>query len=416
MIKRMTRLHPRHVESRLRVASKDTPVTLIQGPRQCGKTTLVQKVGKSAGYAYLSMDDAQTLDYALNDPVGFITSLPRKVILDEIQKSPRIFSQIKLAVDKNRVPGRFILVSSVSILHVRDLFDSLAGRMEIVRMHPLAQTELEHKKPDFLDLLFSAKFPNRWQVAQTEPAQRIVHGGYPAALKYSGKTRRAEWYQSYLTTIADSDAFTISRIRSVEDLPRLLAFSAASTARLLNVNKLAAHFQRSRPTIQGYISLLERLFLLERVPAWHANRRKRFVKTPKLHLTDTGLACALLQVDAAELRNDRALIGQLLETFALQELRRQAARHDEEHEFFHYRDKDGVEVDLVIERSMHSIAGVDVKSSATISPSDFRSLRRLQSAMGNAFAGGAVLYNGEKMIRFGKNLHAVPTRRLWEKL
>ena len=412
----MARLHPRHVESHLREALKDSPVTLIHGPRQCGKTTLAQKVGKSAGYAYLSMDDAQVLDYATNDPMGFVHSLPGKVILDEVQKSPRIFSQIKLAVDKNRVPGRFILTGSVSVLHVRGLSDSLAGRMEIIRMHPLAQTELEHKKPDFLDLLFSAKFPNRWQVALTDPAQRIVYGGYPAALEYSDKTRRAKWYQSYLTTIANSDAFTISRIRSVEDLPRLLAFSAVSTARLLNVNKLAAYFQHSRPTIQGYISLLERLFLLERIPAWHANRRKRFVKTPKLHVTDTGLACALLNVDAKELQNDRALLGQLLETFVLQELRRQADGHDDRHDFFHYRDKDGVEVDLVIERSVLSVAGVEVKSSATISPSDFRGLRRLQSAMGDAFAGGAVVYNGGKMIRFGDKLHAVPTRRLWEKL
>ena len=412
----MPKLYPRHVEPRLREALKDSPVTLIHGPRQCGKTTLAQKVGRSAGYTYISMDEKDNLDYAKNDPVGFVNSLPGKVIIDEIQKTPGLFSQLKLAVDGNRVPGRFILTGSVSVLHARGLSDSLAGRMEIIRMRPLAQTELRRRRPDFLDTLFSVKFPNRRQIAQTEPVERIVYGGYPAALKYSGKTRRIAWYRSYLTIIANTDAFTISRIRSVEDLPRLLELSAISTAQLLNTNKLAASFQRSRPTIQSYILLLERLFLLERVPAWHGNRRKRFVKTPKLHLTDTGLACALLKVNAKELKNDRALLGQLLETFVLQELRRQADGHGERHEFFHYRDKDGVEVDIVIQRSVNSIAGVEVKSSATISHSDFRGLRRLQSAMGDAFAGGVVIYNGGKMIGFGKKLYAVPIRRLWEKL
>ena len=409
-------LYPRHIEPRLKAALKDAPVVLIHGPRQCGKTTLAQKAGKSARYEYLSMDDAETLAYAENDPVGFVNSLPEKVILDEIQKSPGIFSQIKLAVDQNRVPGRFILTGSVSILHIRGLSDSLAGRMEIIRMHPLAQTELARKKPDFLDALFAAEFSTKWKTPQADFADKIVSGGYPAALNYSDKTRRIEWYRSYLTTIANTDAFTISRIRSVEDLPKLLELSAISTARLLNTNNLAKSFQISRLTIQKYISLLERLFLLERIPAWHRNRRKQFVKASKLHLSDTGLACALLETDADELKKDRELLGQLLETFVLQELMRQAEGHANRHQFFHYRDKDGVETDIVIRRSINSVAGVEVKASATVSHSDFRGLRRLRSAMGGAFHGGAVIYNGEKMLGFGEKLYAVPIQRLWMKI
>jgi len=186
-----------------------------------------------------------------------------------------------------------------------------------------------------------------------------------------------------------------------------------STARLLNINKFASSFQLSRPTIQGYLLLLERLFLLEKVPAWHINRRKQFVKAPKLHLSDTGLACALLKADAGELKKDRALLGQLLETFALQELMRQAEGHKNRHRFFHYRDKDGVEIDIVIWRSVNSVAGVEVKASSTVSRSDFRGLHRLQSAMGDSFHGGAVLYSGEKMLSFGEKLYAVPIQRLW---
>lgn len=409
-------LYPRHIEPRLKEALKSSPVTLIHGPRQCGKTTLAQKVGGPAGYEYISMDDAGSLDYAKNDPVGFVNSLPSKVILDEIQKSPGIFSQVKLAVDQNRVPGRFILTGSVSVLHVRGLSDSLAGRMEIIRMRPLAQTELARGKPDFLDALFSGNFPIRRQVKPAELTQKIVSGGYPAALKYSNKKRRIAWYKSYLTTIANTDAFTIARIRSVEDLSKLLELSATSTAHLLNINKLASSFQLSRLTIQSYISLLERLFLLEKIPAWHTNRRKRFVTTPKLHLTDTGLACALLEADADELKKDRALLGQLLETFAIQELIRQADGHEKGHRFFHYRDKDKVETDIVIRRSVNSVAGVEVKASETVSHSDFRGLRRLQSSMGDSFSGGALLYNGDKMIGFGGKLYAVPIQRLWKKI
>ncbi len=412
----MPTLYPRHVEPCLKEALKDSPVTLIHGPRQCGKTTLARKIGQAGGYTYISMDDVGHLEHAQSDPVGFVRQLPERVILDEVQQVPKIFSQIKLAVDRKRTAGRFILTGSVSVLHVRGLSDSLAGRMSIIRLRPLAQSELARRKPDFLDTLFSSGFPMRQTEAPTDPTARIVGGGYPAALGYTGEKRRIAWYRDYITAITNTDVFTLSRVRSLEDLPQLLALSAASTAQLLNANKLAASFQLTRPTVQHYISLLERLFLLETLHPWHSNRRKRFITTPKLHLGDTGLACALLGVNADDLKADRVLLGHLLETFVFQELRAQAEAHDTSHQFFHYRDKDGVEVDVVIQRGVHSIAGVEVKSSATITASDFRGLRRLQSSLGKHFAGGVVLYNGMTMAGFGDRLYAVPIRRLWEKI
>lgn len=207
----------------------------------------------------------------------------------------------------------------------------------------------------------------------------------------------------------------LARIDSFDVLPRLLAAGAAQTAQLLNVSGLAAPFQLSRPTIADYMTLLERVFLLERLPPWHSNRLSRIVKTPKLHLGDTGLACALLELDGDALRADRTALGHLLETFVYQELRRQAGAAAEPHEFFHFRDKDAAEVDIVIERGARQLGGVEVKASATVTSADFRGLRKLQEAAGKRFACGVVLYDGEASgASFGDRLYAVAIRALWE--
>ena len=162
------------------------------------------------------------------------------------------------------------------------------------------------------------------------------------------------------------------------------------------------------------MSLLERVFLLERLPAWHTNRLSRLVKRPKLHMGDTGIACALLGLDAAALTNDRPLLGAMVETFVLQELRRQASWRPLPIEFFHFRDRDDFEVDIVMEQGHAAIAGIEVKATASVGESDLRGLRKLRAAAGPRFAAGAVLYDGGAVIRFEDNLFAVPVRRLWE--
>jgi predicted AAA+ superfamily ATPase len=183
---------------------------------------------------------------------------------------------------------------------------------------------------------------------------------------------------------------------------------------LLNVSDLAAPFQVSRPTIRDYVTLLERIFLLEELPPWHSNRLSRLIKTPKLHLTDTGVACALLGLDDAALADDRGTLGQLLETFVLQELKRQASWRDDDVRFHHFRDKDGVEVDLVMEQGGGALAAVEVKASATVAAADFRGIRKLRDAVGKRFTTGVVLYDGESSVPFGDGLFAVPIRALWE--
>jgi hypothetical protein len=408
-------LYPRWAEPRLIEALEDSPVVLIHGPRQSGKTTLAQTVGARLRYSYFTLDDDVVRASAEADPAGFIGDLPERAILDEVQRVPSMFAALKAAVDRRREPGRFLLTGSANVLLVPKLADSLAGRMEILRLHPLAQAELERHQPAFLDTLFADGFKtSRAERLGVALAERLVAGGYPAALERKPGRRRAAWYRDYLEALVQRDVRDLTRISSLDALPRLLAFAATQTARLLNVSELAAPFQLSRPTIRDYVTLLERLFLLELVPPWHSNRLSRLIKTPKLHLGDTGLAAALLGVDVADLVADRALFGQLLETFAFQELRRQASWHEDPATFFHFRDKDGAEVDVVIERGTRAVAGVEIKASATVVPADFRGLRRLAAAAGKRFACGVVLYDGEATASFGERMHAVPVRALWE--
>lgn len=400
-------LRPRLVE-----ALADTPVVLVHGPRQCGKTTLAQTM---AGYAYITFDDAVQLAAAKADPVSFVADLPDKVILDEVQRVPELFATLKAAVDRDRRPGRFILTGSANVLLAPKLSDSLAGRMELLRLYPLAQCELAGKPGNFIEALFSNGF-NSGQSAPrlgTELAERIVAGGYPAALSRSAGRRRREWYRAYIETLVQRDVRDLTRISSLDALPRLLQLAAGQTSRLLNVSGLASPFQLSRPTIRDYVTLLERIFLIELLPPWHSNRLSRLIKTPKLHLGDTGLAASLLGVDGAALMKDRALLGQLLETFVFQELRRQASWHESAISFHHFRDKDGNEVDIVLEREGRDICGVEIKAAATIAASDFGGLRKLKGECGPRFTGGVVLYDGERTVRFAEDMFAVPIRELW---
>lgn len=367
-------------------------------------------------YEYINFDDDIARQTAKTDPMGFVAELPERVILDEAQRVPEIFTALKMQVDRRRVPGRFVLTGSANVLLNPKLLDSLAGRLQMIKLYPLAQCELENQPPNgFLDALFG----NGFKIRQTERlgrnlGERIAAGGYPAALELPIGRRRTNWYSNYIGSQLQRDLSDFTRIATLDFLPQLLALCAAQTAGLFNISGLASSLQLGRYTVSNYVKLLEISFLLERLPPWHSNRQSRLVKTPKIHIGDTGLACALLKASTESLMADRSLLGQILETFVFNELKRQASWHDDFMSFYHYRDRDRREVDIVIERGPGAIAGIEVKASGTVTKTDLRGLRRLKEVTGNRFVGGVVLYDGEISAGFGDGLYAVPLRMLWE--
>jgi len=410
-----TVLNRRFAEPILRESLAYSPVVLLHGPRQCGKSTLARMFGDTAGYTYLSFDNDLVRDAAQADPMAFVDDLPERVIIDEVQRVPTLFTSLKRVVDRDRKPGRFLLTGSSNVLLVPKLSDSLAGRMAILRLHPFAQCELTGRPSEFLDRLFTSDFPMmEVERLKGELSSRVVAGGYPPAIERPEGRVRDAWYRDYITTLVQRDIREISHIRSLDAMPGLIRLAAARTAQLFNLSDLASTLQLARATVGDYLTLLENIFLVERLQPWHMNQTSRLIKTPKLHLGDTGLACAVLGRSSSVLNQDRTQLGPLLETFVFQELRRLASWNDHHHDFFHFRHKDGAEVDIVIERGAHQVVGVEVKSAATVTSADFKGLHKLKQACGDRFVAGVVLYDGELSIRFGPNLHALPLRWLWE--
>ncbi len=409
-------LYPRAILPRLEEALEDSPVVLIHGPRQCGKTTLAREAGSSRGHHYISFDDDNHRAAAEADPIGLVDSFPERVVLDEVQRVPGLFTALKMAVDRDRRPGRFLLTGSANVLLLPRLGDSLAGRMEILRLHPLSSAEFGRRQSDLLVSLFAGTPPDSAGQAGSRLgeglAEMLASGGYPAAHARATARRRATWYRDFIETLVQRDVREMSRISSLDALPRLLSLAAAHTATLLNVADLAAPFQLSRPTIRDYLTLLRRIFLVDELPAWHHNRLKRLVKTPKIHLGDSGLATALLGLTPEALWRDRTAFGRILETAVFQELRRLASAEEEPVYFHHLRDKDGAEVDIVMECGGR-VVGVEVKAAATVTARDFSGLRKLAAVESDRFALGVVFFDGESSLTFGDRMVAVPFRELF---
>lgn len=405
-------IHSRHLEDRLLEQLNAWPGVLLLGPRQSGKTTLAKRFLAPRGFAHLDFDDDATRKSATRDPAGFVAGLPDNATLDEVQRVPEIVLELKRRIDNNRERVSYLLTGSCRL--IRRMPDSLAGRLVHLRLFPLSRCERAGVAPQFIDDLFGARFRlGKCPRLGTELLDMIALGGYPAVQPDTSTGIRIRWHDSLVTSLMERDMGTLGRVGYPDIPPRLLAAAVAQTARLLNASDLGTAFGATHPTIRRYIRLLEDLFLLETLPPWGPNRMTRMVKSPKLHVCDTGLACGLLGIDAGTLAIDHDLRGQMTETFVYQELRRQAGGRDIVPKFHHYRTKDRAEVDIVIELGGR-VAGVEVKAGESVSGKDFGGLRKLAEETGSRFACGVVLHGGEICAPFGDRLYAVPIRRLWE--
>lgn len=405
----------RLLERRLTEALSDTPVVCLLGPRQCGKTTLVEHLAPER--TYLTFDDQNVLQAAASDPLGFVGHLPDCVTLDEVQRVPDILLAIKRAVDADRRPGRFLLTGSANLMQLPKLADSLAGRMECQFLQPFSEAEKEGSAGRFLENLLAGRFDERLSGTDTpRPSSlppRLVAGGYPEPNRRP-PTRARQWHRQYLHSIIERDVRDVARVHDAAQIRRLLEVLAARTAELLNLSSLGNDLDMNRQTIDRHLTVLERLFLIRRLPAWHRNSAKRLIKAPKVHVCDSGLAATLADLHSENWLAAQDRFGHLLESFVVQQLVAQGGWTDPDLQFFHYRDKDQVEVDCVITRG-RDVWGVEVKAAATVNPSDGKGLRRLADQAGAGFQGGVLLYDGQSVFQLGdKRIRAVPLARLWE--
>jgi predicted AAA+ superfamily ATPase len=403
----------RHAEMRVREAMGDTRIVALVGPRQSGKTTLVRKIAADEALNFITLDDEQFRQFANADPNGFMRGLGRAVI-DEIQRAPGLILALKKAVDDDSRPGRFLITGSVDLFRSALSPDSLAGRVETIELLPLSQAEIErHDVPDFLARAFAADFPALSETGRTpDLVERAVAGGYPEALARTSAARRRDWLTAYARALAERDVTEIAGVSKTAELARLLDHAAIASGQMVNLSALAAPLGVDSKTVDRWLSLLEQMFVVRRVRAWHRNDLKRLVKTPKLHFLDTGLLAALRRVGVDDLRADRGKLGSMLEGFVFSEVSKLAGQSPDPASISHYRDRDQVEVDFVIEQAGR-VLGVEVKAAATVKPDDFHGLKRLHDATGEAFACGIVLHDGDRIQRTGERLFAMPISQLW---
>lgn len=405
---------PRHAADRVLAALEDTRVVLVNGARQSGKSTLVRKIGTQVGATWYTLDNAETRRLAASDPTGFVR-FDERMIVDEIQREPDLLLSIKELVDEHPTPGRFLLTGSARILGLRDLPDTLVGRMETVELWPLSQGEIDGTPDSFVDAAFGVGPELRHDSTETRDGyvERIVRGGFPEAVTRPAR-RRVDFINNYVADLINRDVVQLSKIERGPEMRALVRTLAARSGQTIAPAAIGSSLGLSHTTTTRYISLLEEVFLIKRIPAWTRRLSGRSVAQHKVAMVDSGVAAAVLGMDAARLRKVGAPLGELLEGFVAMEISRQLTWSDTRAALFHYRTRDGIEVDLVLENHLGEVIAIEVKASSTPKPEDFRGIRHLADRIGDDLVAGYVLHTGPRTLPFGPKFRAVPISALWQ--
>ncbi|WP_233611299.1 ATP-binding protein [Amycolatopsis sp. WAC 01376] len=402
---------PRRAADMVVEALGDTRVVILNGARQTGKSTLAELCLRDhpAGVRRY-LDDPRTRASAAADPVAFLDA-PGAMLIDEVQRVPELWLTIKHIVDRDPRPGRFLLTGSARLLGLSQLPDSLPGRSETIELFPLSQGEITGKPDGFVDAAF--EHGSRLRAVSSTLRRRdylalAARGGYPEAVRRETPRRRAQFFRSYLDDIMSRDVHQVADIQRISDMRRLIGTLAAQSGGLLNYSRLSSDLALPASTVRDYVGLLELIYLIRLIPAWSANATTRAVATPKLVFNDVGLAGHLV----SGVNND-ATTGGLVETFVIGELARQITWSQTMPRLHHYRDRDGYEVDAVLEDNAGLVVAIEVKAAETVRTDDFRSIRVLQRRLGDRFRAGFVLYCGDQQLPFGENLACLPISALW---
>ncbi|MHB1325892.1 MAG: ATP-binding protein [Thermoleophilia bacterium] len=391
-------------------------MVLINGARQTGKSTLALHIVEKIDATYVNLDDASTLALATSDPRSLIRGIGDRIVIDEVQRAPELFPEIKMEVDARPMPGRFLLTGSANALLLPQLSEFLTGRIEIITLWPFSQGEIEGRHERFIDLLFSTearapKGPAR--IGRREVSNRILAGGYPEATMRADASRRQEWFGSYISTLLQRDVRDLAHIDRLADMPRLLSVLAARTGALLNMSELSRITGIAFSTLRRYLGLLQATFVLQLAPAWSTNLSKRLVKSPKIYLIDSGLTAYLNGLTDSQALQESPQFGHLLEAFIVMELRKQLGWNEAKYRMYHYRSSNGREVDILLEDQRGHVVGIEVKASASVGKKDFAGLESLAEIAGRKFVRGVVLYMGDVTLPFDNRLSAMPISALW---
>jgi predicted AAA+ superfamily ATPase len=410
----------RNVENIVKETLNDTPVTVIQGARQVGKSTLAIMVAQDFNYTSVTLDSEITIAAAKENPYEFVSQKKDGLlIIDEIQKYPELLNSVKLSVDKDRRPGRFLITGSANILELRDSNESLAGRAETIFLEPFSVGEMRGIKEDFVSVLMNEDILSSLQkvtpMTRTEYAQFIESGGYPDAQKRISRRRKA-YFKNYLSRVLDHDAVELSGLAHIDRLQTIYAFLAGNPAQTYIRANVSRTLGIPESSMNAYIHLLKNLCLLHSLPSWGKNYSKRAVNRPKIILSDTGLVCSVNGITAdflSNIENGNAL-GPLLEAFVITEIIKQQTWSSVDYTLFHYRDSDNKEVDLLLELKCGKIIAFEIKASSSFSNSDFSGMKLLRNLLGERFHCGILLYTGSDVLPFGEKLYAAPISTIWQ--
>lgn len=410
------RVLPRRAFAVAAEAMADTRVVIINGARQSGKSTLAAQLGAAGDADWRTLDDAPTRNAALADPTGFIEgSGGRTQIIDEVQRAPELLLAIKAVVDADPTPGQFLLTGSARVLAMRGVADSLPGRTETIELWPLSEGEIDGLGGDFVDSIFQRGPDLRCdsELSRGDYIDRLVRGGFPGAIERPPR-RRERFLDSYVADLINRDVIQLSDIQRGPEMRALVARLAARSGQVLVPGSLAGELSIPRTTVVRYLGLLEEVFLIKRIPAWSRNLRTRAIAATKTAFVDSGIAANLVAQDAASLRRPDAPLGGLMEAFVAMELSRQLSWAETRVELFHYRTRDGVEVDVVLEDRRGRVVAIEVKASSTVRAEDFRGIRHLAERIGDDLVAGIVFYTGARTLSFGDRLRAMPIAALWQ--
>jgi predicted AAA+ superfamily ATPase len=409
----------RHLTPLVEEALADTRVVMVAGARQVGKSTLAEGIAADRGTRVLTLDDRATRQAAIADPHGFVADLGGGLaVIDEVQRAPDLLLAIKVAVDREPSPGRFLLTGSANVLTLPSVADALTGRMEILTLWPFSQAEIEGSRHNLVDALFAGA-PPRVSGAQAGRAAwvgRAIRGGYPEALRRPAK-RRSRWFENYVDTTLARDLSDLEALRRAEEMPRLLSLLATQSANIVNWTHLGSRLGLDRKTVHAYASLLETVYLVRTLPGWRPGLGNREVQAPKVYLGDSGLLAALLRADERRVASDDQISGKVYENFVAMEVVRHLPWAETAARPYHYRDSSrrrGGEIDLLLEDRAGRLVAIEAKARASVDAADFAALQRLRDSRDADFRCGVVVYSGEESLPFGDRLWALPVGGLWQ--